>query len=72
MTHERFAGFCPTSNTIAPNSTTEVLLCLSASSKADIDETVESAGKSGGKMDPTSFPENPGMYGRTFEDLDGQ
>ena len=72
MTKDRFTTFIPTSKTIAEaGSTTEVLLCLSASSKSAVDEIVTAAEAAGGKQDPTAIPGNDFMYGRSFEDLDG-
>ena len=50
----------------------QVLLCLSADSAADVDALVEKAGGSGGKADPGPRQEMGGMmYGRSFEDPDG-
>ena len=72
MTHAKFKSFMPASKEIADSTKfTETLLCISADSKEEIDIMVEAAAKEGGKKDPTTFPEMPGMYGRTFEDLDG-
>ena len=50
----------------------QVLLCLSAGSTADVDATVDKAGAAGGVADPGPKQEMGGlMYGRSFEDPDG-
>jgi hypothetical protein len=74
MLHEpsRFATWVPTGKQAADATKhTEVLLCVSAESKEEVDQWVEKAVKAGGKGDPTKLPEEGGMYGRSFEDLDG-
>lgn len=49
---------------------TEVLTCLSCSSRAEIDELVAKAVAAGGKV--TMPPQDHGfMYGHGYEDLDG-
>ena len=50
----------------------QVLLCLSADSVADVDATVDKAGAAGGVADPSPKQDMGGlMYGRSFEDPDG-
>jgi predicted lactoylglutathione lyase len=49
---------------------TEVLTCLSAGSKDEVDETVKKAIAAGGKPWKPSFEMGP-MYGGSFQDLDG-
>jgi uncharacterized protein len=52
------------------HTTTEVLTCLSASSREEIDQTVRTAIEAGGR--PWKQPMNEGaMYGGSFQDLDG-
>ena len=51
-------------------STTEVLTCLSASSKEEVDEMVRKAIAAGGKPWKPTMVEGP-MYGGSFQDLDG-
>jgi uncharacterized protein len=54
------------------HATSQVLLCLSAESPADVDRMVEAAARAGGKADPGPKQEMGGMmYGRSFEDPDG-
>ncbi|PVH72565.1 glyoxalase/bleomycin resistance protein/dioxygenase [Cadophora sp. DSE1049] len=72
MTPEIFKGFMPPSKTLADsNKVSEVLLCLSVEKKEEVDAIINTAAKGGGKADPTKLPQMPGMYGRSFEDLDG-
>lgn len=72
MDPETFTGFVPKSKSVADSTkTSEVLLCLSAENREEVDQIVETAGNGGGKMDPTQLPQMPGMYGRSLEDLDG-
>ena len=49
---------------------TEVLTCLSADSKDEVDETVRKALAAGGNAWKPSFEMGP-MYGGSFQDLDG-
>jgi uncharacterized protein len=69
LTHEKFKTFTPNAICDATQST-EVLVCLSAESRAKIDEMVRQAVASGG----TTYkePQDHGfMYGHGFQDLDG-
>jgi predicted lactoylglutathione lyase len=49
---------------------TEVLNCLSASSREEVDAMVRTAVEAGGKPWKDTFSEGP-MYGGSFQDLDG-
>ena len=71
LTHEKWATF--TSKAIPDAHThAQVLLCVSADSRADVDAQVEKATAAGGKADPTPTQDYGGfMYGRSFEDPDG-
>ena len=71
LTHEKWATF--TSKAIPDAHThAQVLLCVSADSRADVDAQVEKATAAGGKADPTPTQDFGGfMYGRSFEDPDG-
>ncbi len=70
LTHEKWATF--TSKAIPDAHTTaQVLLCVSADSRADVDAQVEKATTAGGKADPTPTQDYGFMYGRSFEDPDG-
>ena len=70
MTHEKYNQF--TSKKIADARTTsEVLLCLSAESRAEVDATVTKAKAAGGTVDHGPQQDHGFMYGRDFEDPDG-
>lgn len=70
MTHDKFRQFTPKAIADARTSS-EVLICLSADSRAAVDEMVEKAGPAGGVVDPSPRDEYSFMYGRSFEDPDG-
>jgi uncharacterized protein len=70
MTHDKYRQF--TTKTIADAKTTsQVLLCISADSRTEVDDVVGKAGSAGGVIDPSPVDEYDFMYGRSFEDLDG-
>jgi uncharacterized protein len=62
-----------TSKPIAdPRETSQMLLCISCDSAAEVDRLVEVAASAGGKADPGPKQDVAGlMYGRSFEDPDG-
>lgn len=70
LTHDKYRSF--TSKTI-PNAheSAQVLICLSADSKGEIDALVARATAAGGKPDPTPTQDFGFMYGRSYEDPDG-
>jgi hypothetical protein len=70
LTHDKYRQF--TSKPIADaHSSSEVLLCVSEESRADVDATVEKAAGAGGTGDPGPVQDFGFMYGRSFEDPDG-
>jgi uncharacterized protein len=70
LTHDFFRTF--TTKRIADARTTcQVLLCLSAESREEVDALVDKAGAAGSVLDPTPKQDFGLMYGRSFEDLDG-
>jgi uncharacterized protein len=70
MTHDKYRQF--TTKKIADARTTsQVLICLSADSRAEVDELVGKAKAAGGAIDPSPVDDYSFMYGRSFEDLDG-
>lgn len=73
LNHEFYSSFTP--RPIAePHGTSQVLLCISCDSPAEVDRMIEAAAANGGKIDqsPKSEAEPGGpMYGRDFEDPDG-
>ena len=69
LTEEFFQTFTPKSICDAQKST-EVLTCLSCTSRAEVDELVRKAVMAGGKI--YKGPQLHGqMYGHGFQDLDG-
>ena len=69
LTHEKFRSFAPKAVSDATTAT-EVLVCLSCGSRAEVDALVAKAVAAGG----TTFrpPDDHGfMYGHAFQDLDG-
>lgn len=70
LTHEKFRQF--TAKRIPDaKQTCQVLLCLSADSRAEVDAIIERAGAAGGGVDPGPTQDYGFMYGRSFEDPDG-
>ena len=71
LSHEFYAGF--TTKPIADaHQASQIILCLSADSRDDVDALVVQAGAGGGRTDPGPKQEmGATMYGRSFEDPDG-
>src|SRR4030095_3143082 len=71
LTHDFYKTF--TGKPIADaHQSSQVLLALSADSKADVDATISKASAAGGVADPGPKQEmGELMYGRSFEDPDG-
>lgn len=68
LTHAKFGEFTP--KAICDATTTEVLVCLSCDSRAQVDEIVSKAVAAGGTT--YKAPMDYGfMYGHGFQDLDG-
>ncbi|WP_066798458.1 VOC family protein [Sphingomonas soli] len=53
------------------HATTEVLLCISRESRAEVDAIVERAAAAGGRADVRPVQDMGFMYSRAFEDPDG-
>ncbi|MEZ0172545.1 VOC family protein [Microvirga sp. TS319] len=70
LTHDKFRQFTPKKIADA-RETTEVLICLSADSREEVDETVAKAAAAGGRADAGPKQDYGFMYGRSFEDPDG-
>ena len=70
LTHDKFRQFTPKKIADAKN-TCEVLNCLSADSRNDVDDIIGKAGGAGGSADPSPKQDYGFMYGRSFEDPDG-
>jgi uncharacterized protein len=70
LTHDKYRQF--TTKAIADARTTsEVMICISADSRADVDGMVGKAKSVGTVIDPTPTQDFGFMYGRSFEDPDG-
>jgi predicted lactoylglutathione lyase len=70
LTHDKWRQF--TSKPIVDaHASAQVLLCLSADSRGEVDAYVDKAMAAGGKGDPTPTQDFGFMFGRSFEDLDG-
>jgi predicted lactoylglutathione lyase len=70
LTHDKFRMFA-TKPIADAKATTEVLLCLSADSRDEVDATVAKAVAAGGRADPGPVQDYGFMYGRSYEDPDG-
>jgi predicted lactoylglutathione lyase len=69
LVKEMFKGFTPKPLADAKE-TTEVLVCLSCESRAEVDSLVAKALAAGGAA-PRAPQDHGFMYGHAFEDLDG-
>lgn len=70
MTHDKYRHF--TSKKIVDAKTSsQMLLCISADSRAEVDDIVGKAKAAGGGLDPSPVDDYGFMYGRSFEDPDG-
>lgn len=71
LTHPFYATFTRKPIADAHNSS-QVLLCISCDSPADVDRVTDTAASAGGKADVGPKQDMGGMmYGRSFEDPDG-
>lgn len=71
LTHPFYATF--TRKPIAAHNSSQVMLCISCDSPAEVDRIIDAAAGAGGKVDQSLRSETGGgpMYGRDFEDPDG-
>src|SRR5687768_3663838 len=69
LTHEKFAQFTPKQIADA-HRTSEVLICISADSREDVDRITDAALAAGGR-EPRDRQDYGFMYSRSFEDPDG-
>jgi predicted lactoylglutathione lyase len=70
LTHAKYAQF--TGKPIADaHRSSQVLICLSETSRDAVDASVDKAVNAGGKGDPGPKQDYGFMYGRSFEDPDG-
>ena len=70
LTHDKFRQFT-SKKIIDAKSSCEVLICVSAESRGEVDDLVKKATSAGGAADPTPTQDYGFMYGRSFEDPDG-
>jgi predicted lactoylglutathione lyase len=70
LTHDKFRQFTPRPIADA-TAGSEVLLCLSADSREQVDSSVERAVAAGGTADPGPKQDYGVMYGRSVADPDG-
>jgi hypothetical protein len=70
MTHDKYRQFT-TKKIVDAKTSSQVLLCVSADSRAEVDELVGKAKAAGGAIDPSPVDDYDFMYGRSFEDPDG-
>ena len=70
LTHDKFRQFSPLPIADA-HATCQVLNCLSAESRAAVDDMVDRAAAAGGRADPGLKIDMGVMYGRSFADPDG-
>jgi predicted lactoylglutathione lyase len=70
LTHEKFSGFTPRPIADA-RAGSEVLICLSADSREQVDSFIERGVAAGGTADPAPKQDYGVMYGRSIADPDG-
>jgi predicted lactoylglutathione lyase len=70
MTHDKYRQFT-TKKIVDAKTSSQMLLCVSADSRAEVDELVGKAEAAGGAIDPSPVDDYDFMYGRSFEDPDG-
>jgi predicted lactoylglutathione lyase len=70
LTHDKYLRFSPKPIGDA-HKTSQVLLCITADSRAEVDAMTDKAAAAGGVADPSPKDEYDFMYGRSFEDPDG-
>jgi len=70
LTHDKWRQFT-TKPIIDARTAAQVLLCVTADSRADVDRIVDAAIAAGGKPDPSPVEDYGWMFGRSFEDPDG-
>ena len=70
LTHDKYRHF--TARPIADaHVTSQVMIALSADSRADVDTIIGNGASAGGRADPNARQDYGFMYGRSVEDPDG-
>jgi predicted lactoylglutathione lyase len=70
LTHDKYRQFTAKTIVDARNAS-EVLICISADSRDEVDGMINKARAAGGTLDPTPVQDYGFMYGRSYEDPDG-
>src|SRR5437868_8054762 len=70
MTHDKYRYFT-SKKIVDARTSSQVLLCLTADSREQVDAVIGKAKAAGGALDPSPQDDFDFMYGRSFEDLDG-
>src|ERR1700743_3020832 len=70
MTHDKYQQFT-SKKIVDPRSSSQMLLCVTADSRAEVDDVVGKAKAAGGVLDPSPVDDFACIYGRSFENLDG-
>ena len=70
LTHDKFRQFT-SKKIVDAKSSCEVMICVSADSRGEVDDLVKKATGAGGTGDPLPTQDFGFMYGRSFEDPDG-
>jgi predicted lactoylglutathione lyase len=70
LTHDKYRQFT-SKKIVDARTSSEVLICLSADSRTEVDALIGKAKAAGGTLDPTPQQDFGFMYGRSFEDPDG-
>ena len=71
LSHDFYRSFVPHKAVADAASTSEMIICLSCDSRAEVDAFVEAAIAAGATADATPADDHGHMYGRNCEDLDG-
>jgi len=69
LTHAKWQGF--TTRPIPPTTASEVMLALSCTSREDVDQMTDAAGRHGGSADINPRQDLGFMFNRSFTDPDG-
>ena len=70
LTHDKYRQFT-SKKIVDARTSSEVLICISADSRTEVDDLVGKAKAAGGGLDPTPQQDFGFMYSRSFEDPDG-
>ena len=70
LTHDKYRQFTA-KPIVDAKAASEVLICISADSREDVEAMAAKAGATGAVLDPTPVQDWGFMYGRSFEDPDG-